>query len=108
MFTMQRVTHNCIFECLKFTAAQLVYFQELLIRRLPFSRLVREILTQRSNLVTRMTAEAIAALQDSAEMHLVQLFEDALLCAVHSKRVTLQTRDLQLCRRLRMRYDPNV
>lgn len=41
------------------------------------------------------------ALQESAEDYLVGLFEDANLCAIHAKRVTIMVKDLQLARRIR-------
>lgn len=41
------------------------------------------------------------ALQEAAEMHLVSLFEDAVLCTIHAKRVTLKVSDIQLARRIR-------
>eukprot|EP00753_Platysulcus_tardus_P014860 PLAT4585.1.p2 GENE.PLAT4585.1~~PLAT4585.1.p2 ORF type:complete len:189 (+),score=52.45 PLAT4585.1:63-569(+) len=77
----------------------------LLIRRLPFARLVREIQMQYTHRVTRWKAEALEALQEAAEAYLVGLFEDANLCAIHGKRVTLMVRDIQLARRIRGRGD---
>ncbi len=44
---------------------------------------------------------ALLALQESAEAHLVGLFEDSNLCAIHAKRVTIMPRDMQLARRIR-------
>lgn len=41
------------------------------------------------------------ALQESAEEYLVHLFEDANLCAIHGKRVTIMPKDIQLARRIR-------
>lgn len=41
------------------------------------------------------------ALQEAAESHLVGLFEDANLCTIHAKRVTIMPKDLQLARRIR-------
>ena len=61
---------------------------ELLIRRLPFQRLVREI-AQDYKTDLRFQGSAVLALQESAEAYLVGLFEDAMLCALHAKRVTL-------------------
>lgn len=73
---------------------------ELLIRKLPFQRLVREI-AQESKADLRFQSTAIAALQEAAEAYLVSLFEDVNLCAIHSKRVTIMVRDIQLARRIR-------
>ncbi|CAK9212952.1 unnamed protein product, partial [Sphagnum troendelagicum] len=74
---------------------------DLLIQRLPFARLVKEITAQYSDVVTRWTAEALTALQEATEDYMVHLFEDTNLCAIHAKRVTIMPKDLQLARRLR-------
>jgi histone H3/H4 len=61
-----------------------------LIRKLPFQRLVREIAQDfKSDL--RFQSSAIGALQESVEAYLVSLFEDTNLCAIHAKRVTIQS-----------------
>ena len=73
---------------------------ELLIRKLPFQRLVREI-AQDFKTDLRFQGTAILALQEAAESYLVGLFEDTNLCAIHAKRVTAMPKDLQLARRLR-------
>eukprot|EP00045_Choanoeca_perplexa_P004491 m.38607 g.38607 ORF g.38607 m.38607 type:complete len:139 (-) comp12601_c0_seq1:1103-1519(-) len=73
---------------------------ELLMRKLPFQRLVREI-CQAFTLDMRFQPAALAALQESTEAYLVGLFEDANLCAIHARRVTIMPRDLRLARRLR-------
>lgn len=49
----------------------------------------------------RWQANAMLALQEAAEAHLVSLFEDAYLCSIHAKRVTLMVKDIQLARRIR-------
>ena len=75
---------------------------ELLIRKLPFQRLAREVLADvlgRSDY--RMQSSALLALQEAAEAYLVGLFEDTNLCAIHAKRVTIQPKDMQLARRIR-------
>ena len=74
---------------------------DLLIRRLPFARLVREVQTYFFRKPYRWQAEAMLALQEAAEAHLVGLFEDANLCTIHAKRVTIMPKDLQLARRIR-------
>jgi histone H3/H4 len=53
----------------------------------------------------RIQALALEALQEAAEMYLVQFFEDSLLCAIHARRVTLMVIDMQLARRIRGRTD---
>lgn len=73
---------------------------ELLIRKLPFQRLVREI-AQDFCINLRFQSTAILALQESAEAYLVGLFEDTNLCAVHARRVTIMPKDIQLARRIR-------
>ncbi|KAF0719316.1 Aste57867_1129 [Aphanomyces stellatus] len=73
---------------------------ELLIRKIPFQRLVREI-AQNVRLDLRFQGSALIALQESAEAYLVSLFADSYLCAMHAKRVTLMPRDIILARRLR-------
>ena len=73
---------------------------ELLIRKLPFQRLVREIATEyKSDL--RFQSQAVLALQEASEAYLVGLFEDTNLCAIHAKRVTIMPKDIQLARRIR-------
>ena len=73
---------------------------ELLIRKLPFQRLVREI-AQDFKQDLRFQATAIMALQEAAESYLVGLFEDTNLCGIHCKRVTIMPKDIQLARRIR-------
>lgn len=46
-------------------------------------------------------SSAIGALQEALEMYLLSLFEDTNLCAIHAKRVTIQSKDIQLAGRLR-------
>lgn len=74
---------------------------DLLLRRLPFARLVREIQTDMLRKPYRWQGTAILALQEAAEAHLVGLFEDANYCAIHAKRVTIMPKDLHLARRIR-------
>ena len=73
---------------------------QLLIRKLPFQRLVREI-AQDFKTELRFQSHAIAALQEASEAYLVALFEDTNLCCIHAKRVTIQPKDMQLARRIR-------
>lgn len=86
---------------------------DLLLRKLPFARLVKEICTDlvgdqfsgnmRNLPLFRWQSAAIMALQESAEAYLVHMFEDANLCAIHAKRVTLMQKDIRLARRIRGR-----
>ncbi|XP_065606470.1 histone H3-like centromeric protein A [Cyrtonyx montezumae] len=74
----------------------------LLLRRRPFARVVREIcLLFTRGVDYQWQAMALLALQEAAEAFLVHLLEDAYLCSLHARRVTLYPKDLQLARRLR-------
>ena len=73
---------------------------ELLIRKLPFQRLVREV-AQDFRAGLRFQSHAIMALQEASEAYLTSLFEDTNLCAIHAKRVTIMPKDIQLARRIR-------
>jgi histone H3 len=73
---------------------------ELLLRKMPFQRLVREI-AQEFKTDLRFQSSAVLCLQEAAEAYLVQLFEDANLGAIHAKRVTIMPKDIQLARRIR-------
>ncbi|POY71854.1 putative 1,4-alpha-glucan branching enzyme [Rhodotorula taiwanensis] len=86
------------------------YYQkstDLLLRRLPFARLVREIAMEffededGNSTGLRWQSSALLALQEATEAYLVHLFEDSNLCALHAKRVTIMQRDMQLVRRIR-------
>ena len=73
---------------------------DLLIRKLPFQRVVREIAGEfKSDL--RFQSQAVLALQEAAEAYLVGLFEDTNLCAIHAKRVTIMPKEMQLARRIK-------
>ncbi len=73
---------------------------DLLIRKLPFQRLVREV-AQEFKTDLRFQTSAVLALQEASESYLVGLFEDTNLCAIHAKRVTIMPKDIQLARRIR-------
>ena len=73
---------------------------ELLIRKLPFQRLVREI-AQDFKTDLRFQSSAVMAIQEAAEAYLVGVFEDTNLAALHAKRVTILPKDIQLARRIR-------
>ena len=72
----------------------------LLIRKLPFQRLVREI-AQDFKTDLWFQSAAILCLQEVAEAYLVRLFDDANLCAIHARRVTIMPKDILLARRIR-------
>jgi len=74
----------------------------LLIPKLPFSRLIKELANERSSSGgLRFQSSALMALQEAAESYIVQLFEDTNLCAIHAKRVTVMPKDMNLARRIR-------
>ena len=77
---------------------------ELLIRKAPFQRLVREIANEILNgrmPDLRFQSTAVLALQEAAEAYLVGIFEDTNMCAIHANRVTIMPKDIQLARRIR-------
>ena len=79
------------------------YYQErsnLLIRKLPFQRLVTEI-AQGFKQDVRFRSASMMALQEACEAFLVRLFEDTNLCAIHAKCVTIMPKDIQLARHIR-------
>jgi histone H3/H4 len=77
---------------------------DLLIRKLPFSRLVRQITKDNFSKPGedfRWQSTAVLALQEAAEAYLVGTLEDANLCAIHAKRVTIYPKDMHLAKRIR-------
>ena len=74
---------------------------ELLIRKLPFQRLVREIAQDLGKMSVHFQSGAIIALQEASEAYLVGLLKDSNLCAIHAKRVTIMPKDIQLARCIR-------
>ena len=72
---------------------------ELLIQKIPFQRLVREVMQQiKADL--RIQSTALLALQEASESFLVTMFEQVNLCAIHGKRVTIYPDDIVLWSRL--------
>ena len=75
---------------------------ELLIRKAPFQRVVREIAHKLfPNKDLHFQSLAVLALHEASEAYMVGMFEDTNLCALHAKRVTIMPRDIFLARRLR-------
>ena len=70
---------------------------DLIFRKLPFARLVRELMVaaQPPGVSYRITGTALEALQEAAETHLLRRFEASNICAIHGKRVTLMPKDMQ-------------
>ena len=73
---------------------------DLLLRKAPFQRLVKEIAQDYKSDV-RMQSTAMLALQEAADAYMVGLFHDTNECALHAKRVTIMPKDMQLARRIR-------
>ena len=73
---------------------------ELLIRKIPFQRLVREIVHKMKGTDYRFQSTALLALQEASESFLVNMFDQCNSIAIHGKRVTLKVKDILLWRRL--------
>ena len=88
---------------------QIRHFQrttDLLVKRAPFSRLVRQVLLNKVEFTmfprgVRMNKIALEALQHSFEAYMVSVLEEANLACIHRKKVTVTPRDVQLARRIR-------
>jgi len=76
---------------------------DLLMRKLPFQRLVREITIDFKSQGNDLSFQGLAllGLQEASEAYLVGLFEDTNLCTIHGKRVTILPMDIVLARRIR-------
>ena len=87
---------------------------DLCLRKLPFSRLIRETIGQLKELNRvdgnkhdlRIQGTALLALQEASEAQLIGVLEDTNLCAIHAKRVTIMPKDIQLARRIRGEVKP--
>ncbi|KAF7683475.1 histone H3.3a [Astathelohania contejeani] len=73
---------------------------DLLIRKLPFQRLIREVAASFKPDI-RFQSQAILAIQEAFENYCTSLFEDANLCVLHCKRVTCMPKDLQLAMKIK-------
>ena len=80
---------------------------ELLVKKLPFARLVREIAQEQASDDNglRFQSSAIAALHEAAEKYLINIFEGTNLAAIHANRVTIMPKDMQLARSLGGDFD---
>ena len=73
----------------------------LLIPKLPFQRLVREIAYRVTGVQDlRFQGFGLQALQEAAEAYMVQTYECAYLCTLHARRVTIRPSDIQLVQRI--------
>ncbi|KAG5676078.1 hypothetical protein PVAND_005932 [Polypedilum vanderplanki] len=76
------------------------------IPKLPFTRLLKEILQKHGDF--RMQSTAVAAIQEATELYFVQLFDDAYKLTLHRQRVTLHSSDISLVLYIRGQTDPGV
>lgn len=88
---------------------EIKYYQQtsdLLLRRLPFARLVREVTENYlgADYGIKWQSHAVLALQEACEAFLIHLLEDTNLCAIHAKRVTIMQKDIELARRIRGQF----
>eukprot|EP00933_Yihiella_yeosuensis_P010256 TRINITY_DN116618_c0_g1_i1.p1 TRINITY_DN116618_c0_g1~~TRINITY_DN116618_c0_g1_i1.p1 ORF type:complete len:218 (+),score=52.64 TRINITY_DN116618_c0_g1_i1:76-729(+) len=84
-------------------AKEVRYYQantKLQIPKVSFQRMVRDIV-KKLGPSFRFEVQALLALQEAAEEFLTGVYEDASLCSLHGRRVTLMPRDLHLSRRIR-------
>jgi histone H3 len=72
---------------------------EPIIPRAPFQRLIKEIAHDLQGDL-RFQKNAVDALREAAEMHIVRMFEKANLAAIHAKRITIMQKDVELVRKL--------
>ena len=77
---------------------------DLLVPKLPFQRFVREI-AQTFKSDVRFQSSALLGLHEAAESHLVRVNEDANLCAIHGRRVTMMPKDIQLVKAIKKDMD---
>ena len=78
---------------------------ETLIPKLPFQRLVKDIVLNDLQAEKRIEVSTLMALQEATEAYLIQYLEDALLGTIHCKRVTLSAKDLYLIKAMRYRQN---
>ena len=77
---------------------------DLLIRKLPYQRLVRELFgneivdAKNESIRYRCQSTALLAMQEATEARLIDTFEDVNFLAIHAKRVTIQDKDVKLLR----------
>ncbi|KAL1490425.1 hypothetical protein ABEB36_013124 [Hypothenemus hampei] len=102
--TIEYITYRKKESCSRKVFREMVYFQRLtenLIPKLPFSRLVREIMQGIDGQHRAIQAKAMEALQISAEYYIVDLFCDAKKAAIHAHRQTVRPTDIKLALDLR-------
>ena len=67
----------------------------LLLQKLPFARLIREIAQELKDDL-RFTGSSIVALQEASEAYLVETFEKTNLAAIHAGRKTITPKDMRV------------
>ncbi|XP_067633569.1 histone H3-like centromeric protein A [Eurosta solidaginis] len=80
---------------------------DLMIPRLSFGRVIREIMMRQSSEVRMITIDALEALQTAAEKYLEMRFEDSYMVTLHARRKTLLVRDMELVNYLLSRLNVN-
>jgi histone H3 len=73
---------------------------DLLLRKAPFQRLVRDIIHDQKQNV-RVQKKALVELQRNAESFLISLLQSANECALHANRVTVYPKDMYLATQIR-------
>ena len=74
---------------------------ELLLRKIPFQRLIREVVTglfPHENY--RFQSTALLALQEASQDYLVRMFSQVNDLAIHGKRVAIKPKDIHIWRRI--------
>ncbi len=80
--------------------------EDWMIPHAPFTRLVRQIMADIvSTKELRYQRAALRALHEATEAYLVGLLEDAYLCSLLARRVTLMVKDVRLAYKIRGDFD---
>jgi len=78
----------------------------LLMLKRPFLRVLRDVLANMADKEARFggikfQSIAVCAMHEASEAYLISLFEETNLCAIHARRITIMSKDMQLARRIR-------
>merc|ERR1711931_453236 len=93
---------DCLTEWFVHQIRKLQTSTDLLIRKAPFYRLVKEITDNLRGCPVGLRWQRLGlALQAAAEAYLTGMVEQANLCALHAKRVTVMPKDMALIQRLK-------
>lgn len=88
---------------------QIAFYQKtanLLLPKLSFQRIVREIVQSVTPDEYKWSPNALEALQTSTEAYLTAVFEDTNKAAIHGKRVTIRPEDMHFIRDIRTHTNP--